>query len=218
MLWVWGPDVPGIVTTLLKPLGLGLPNRSSKRRLLQALSTNPWGLWGSQVAEQQMEIVFLHRLASSSRFTCEMSALWASVLPHTPETSCQHGFCSYLSQPTFWDSSTASQEQLRSAKNLLWHRGWKWVTLACLSGLSLQIGCSERLFLGCTFEEISCHTKNIWECWQKSKDKVFACLVWVSVSPSMCIPHWRASFHDSIYFYYYVHVFVYMMLHQPWQI
>lgn len=29
----------------------------------------------SQAAEQQMEGVLLHRLASSSRFTCEMSAL-----------------------------------------------------------------------------------------------------------------------------------------------
>lgn len=64
MSWVWGPDVPGPVTTLAEPLGLRLPDRSSKWGLLQTLSTSrwcPWGRrWGSQAAKQQMEAVFPH--------------------------------------------------------------------------------------------------------------------------------------------------------------
>lgn len=189
MLWVCGPDVPGAVTTLLKPLGLGLPNRSSKRRLLPALSTNSWGLWGSQAAKQQMEDVFLHRLASSSRFTCEMPSLWASLLFHPPETSCQHVFCSYLSQPTFWASSVAPREELRSAKSLLWHGGWKWVMAACLSSFIQQTGCSESLSLWAAqlkkFPVVQRLSGSV-----DRKAKITCLLAWFEWAspPSMCTP------------------------------
>lgn len=48
-----------------------------------------------------------------------MPALWARLLPHTPETPYQQEFLPYLSQPTLWSSHLAPEEQLSSSENLL---------------------------------------------------------------------------------------------------